>query len=131
MLTRMDKSILRRDVHFFEFTHVPIYASTLKHLEEEAFSTIRNMGFQYIRRSSPTFANTIIRIFWQHIEKDQYLIGYDTYTIRYDEWVTLSNQEFERINFSKNFKKCCINGEQLYDGPTDFYDIYLIIGMHK
>ena len=93
VLTRMEKSFLRRDVHFCSFERCSIYPHTIKFLYEKACKQVNGMGFQGIRRVSPMSANMILRIFWKTIEHSIpiNLIGYDCYTLRYGEWVTLSS----------------------------------------
>ena len=133
VLTRMEKSFLRRDVHFCSFERCSIYPHTIKFLYEKACKQVNGMGFQGIRRVSPMSANMILRIFWKTIEHSIpiNLIGYDCYTLRYGEWVTLSSGGIKKIDFSSNHQKCWMAENRFFDGETEFFDYFLKVGLHK
>ena len=139
MLTREEKELLRREVHYAIVMGAEVIAHkrrvpSVEELEEMAYEKIKKLGFSQIKRASPTKANCIVRIFrmenfcykkipWEKTAWDIY--GFDCYTKRYDDWITECDEGVQPMNFEKNTEMIPIMPEEYFLCDCNFYDIYL------
>lgn len=128
MITRMDKDMLRKEVHMSSKTQPEHLYIMLTILREKAFKQLQSYGLKKIYRVNPNHSNVILRFYWGKISDDDPIIiaGYDCYTKRAGEWCTQLYSQMQYIEFERHSHPICYGGIQT-NVDTDFFDIYLWI----
>ena len=137
MLNRVSKAILRQQVNschteYWKREKDKKDIPNVEEIEQQAINRIQKMGFSKIRRTSPFWANVILRVYRKedyeprNFEGEHWAAyGYRVYTKRYDEWVTGYKEQVIPIDYEPYIVRAWIYQDEYIDCPCHFWDIYL------